>query len=134
LADRQHHQKALSPSSIELREGINLGIISSCPFFNQGRSLQLIHHHQRQPAIVAEACARTAVEHSGIIYFESTQQIGRSSSITPTSPNKSWSPPLQTHLRSALSLRIRCRRAGDEPTPRWSIETKAILLQTSTIS
>ena len=36
LADCQHHQKALSPSSIELREGINLGIISSPPSSTRG--------------------------------------------------------------------------------------------------
>jgi hypothetical protein len=47
LADRQLHQTALSPSSIELSKVFNLGNISFRPFFNQGWSLQ---HPASSPA------------------------------------------------------------------------------------
>ena len=103
LADRQLHQTALSPSSIELRQFFNLGNISFRPFFNQGWSLQypastssIITSDNLR--ISAEARAPTAMEHWRHHLFEFTQQIAISRSIFDTSPNKSRSPPLQTHL------------------------------------
>ena len=99
LADRQLHQTALSPSSIVLSEVFNLGNISFCPLLQSGvvssTSIIITSDSLR---ISAEARAPTAVEHSGIIYSEFTQQIAIIQSIFTTSPNKFRSPPLQTHL------------------------------------
>ena len=59
LADRQLHRKALSFLHLT-QEGGHQSRHHLLPFFNQGRSLQLIHHPQRHPAVAVDA--RTAVE------------------------------------------------------------------------
>ena len=63
LADCQHHQKALSPSSIELREGINLGIISSPPSSTRG-GLFNSSIIASDTLLAVAADARTVVEQS----------------------------------------------------------------------
>ena len=79
-------------------------------FFNQGRSLQLIHHRQRHPAVAADA--RTAVEQrrhhpiSNIAKYESAA----SHLLAPT--NLGLGDVSATSITSSWQLRIARTRAS----------------------
>ena len=105
LADCQHHQKALSPSSIELREGINLVIISSPPSSTRG-GLFNSSIIASDTLLLRQTRERRPWNKGGIIHYQISQNTNQQQFVYSTSTKKSWpwkrctsAHPLQLHPR-----------------------------------